>query len=282
MSENLPEVKPMHPVIAGLVKRQDDLLKNLPQGIAKKRVMAGIIGILRRNEKLLACNRLSLMGAIAGAVQMGLVPGDPRALIHLVPYKDEVALIIDYKGYLDLLYRSGQMISAQAGVLRKGDDWKHYTDDNGEHLDILHGLDTSGERVGAFAKLKLATGGTVISVLSAAAVEEARPGHWRKTPWGDKKESVVDEMWKKTAIRRAAKLAPQNVDMGTAIQLEDRPDDMRFRWDEDTNQPTLVEVEQGTASANSFAPQSGQPSEQPPQEGQSADLWENVQNDNAT
>lgn len=144
----------------------------------------------------------------------GLEPDGRRA--HLIPYGNECTLIIDYKGLVELIRRSGEVTSLRAETVCEFDEFDWI---NGE---ITHKVDwrsPRGEVQAVYAEAKLKSGEAQSSVMTREEVEAIRERSkaGRNGPW------VTDwaEMAKKTAVRRLSKMLPLSSEVSQSISADD-------------------------------------------------------------
>lgn len=174
------------------------------------------------NPALARCTQLSFLNAVIEASTLGLEVGGPTAQAHLVPYKGEVKLIPDYKGLIELAYRSPVVASVSAHPVYSNDKFEYWY---GVNSDLVHTPYKGGDRgdlVAAYAVVKFVSGGfdfEVVEKEDAMAVKARSQAKDSKySPWNKK----VDEwtMWVKSAVRRLLKRVPKNPELQQAIALD--------------------------------------------------------------
>ena len=84
-------------------KRQ--IARALPRTMSPERFARIALTATYKNPKLLNCTRESLLQCLMELSAIGLEPDGRRA--HLIPFKDQCTLIIDYKGIAELIRRNG-------------------------------------------------------------------------------------------------------------------------------------------------------------------------------
>lgn len=148
-------------------------------------------------------NPASFLRAMMFCSQLGLEPG-PSGLVHLIPFKGDIQVIIGFKGYINLACRSG-FRAVEADVIHEHDefDWARGTDPYIKHKPQLQ---NRGAAIGAYAVAWPEDGGPPrFSVLNLEDIHAARAVSQSfqsgKGPWFD----FEGEMFKKTAIRRGQK-----------------------------------------------------------------------------
>lgn len=186
----------------------------LPKHLTADRFARVALTALTRNPKLQDCTRESLLRCLMDCSALGIEPDGRRA--HLIPYKDQCTLIIDYKGLIELVRRSGDVAAIRAETVCENDgfDW--------ENGNITHRIDwrkSRGEVQAVYAEAKLASGETQTAVMTKDEVEGIRKRSRAGTsgPW----VSDWGEMAKKTALRRLIKLLPLSVEIADAVERDD-------------------------------------------------------------
>lgn len=79
---------------------------------------------ITKNPKLLDCTPMSLFSACINAAQLGLQLGGFLGQAYLIPFKNNVTLIPGYKGYIQLVNRSGQVGIMHAETVWEGDEYE--------------------------------------------------------------------------------------------------------------------------------------------------------------
>ena len=174
---------------------------------------------IRKIPKLLQCNPKSLFGAIIQASQLGLEPGSALGHAYLIPYKNDVQLIIGYRGMIDLARRSCQIQSIEARAVYDGDDFSYSF---GLHPDLQHTpctYDKNNPLTHVYAVAHLKDGGVQWDVMSRDEVEavrsQSRAG--QSGPW----VTHFTEMAKKTVIRRLFKYLPVSIEIQKAVGIDE-------------------------------------------------------------
>lgn len=190
----------------------------LPKILTPERFVRCAITAVRKNPKLNNCNRDSVMAAFMTCAELGIEPDGRRA--HLIPYGKECQLIIDYKGLLELVMRSGFVRVVHADLVREGDQFEYGVDERGQFLS--HRPKFSGERgpiVGAYARAEMTQGGCKVDYMTLDELYAIRDRSRAKSsgPW------VTDEgeMMKKTALRRLCKGLPLSPEFRDAMEKDD-------------------------------------------------------------
>jgi recombination protein RecT len=196
----------------------NELKKVLPATITPERIARVTLTACRKNPALLDCNPNSIIGSVFQAAQLGLEP-DLLGSCYLVPYKDQVQLIIGYKGYIDLAYRSPRIISIQAHTVYANDIFKM---DNGSQPYLKHeqSEEPTEEVRGFYAIAHLQNGGCLWYYMSKAQIEAHRDkfssdykykkskGWEKNSVWGQHFESMA----KKTVLHQLMTWLPMEIE----------------------------------------------------------------------
>lgn len=218
----VPTNKKADDIRALLEKAKPQIALALPRHLSADRMLRIAMTSIRRTPKLLACNQQSLLGAIMQAAQLGLECDGVLGHAYLVPFKDEVQLIIGYKGLIDLARRSGQLSTIYARVVHAKDQFE-YAYGLVERLEHIPSREVDpGEIVAVYAVAHLKDGGRQFEVMTAAEVGKIRERSRAKDdgPW----VTDPEEMHKKTSLRRLCKMLPASVELARAVALDERAD----------------------------------------------------------
>lgn len=191
------------------------IAKALPAHITPDRMIRVALTALTKTPKLGECDQTSLFNALLTCSQMGLEPDGRHA--HLIPYGNQCQLIVDYKGLVDLAYRSGQVESIHADVVCEGDEFVENMGQIEKH--VIDRRKPRGSVYAVYARVTLKNGAVKCEVMSKDEIESVRnrsragqSGPW-KTDW--------NEMAKKTVFRRASKWLPLSPEYRNAVNLDD-------------------------------------------------------------
>lgn len=198
-----------------------DFAAKLPRGLEYDYFKQAVYSEMRRVPQLFECDPVSVVSAVAFALQLGLSPG-PLGHCYLVPFGRECQFILGYKGMIDLAFRSGLVKDVSAELVHDGDTFRVA---KGTTPKIVHepsGPDGDREIVAAYSVARLTTGGTSWRVIYPEDWEAARKrsasGSKGKGPWATDFRAMV----RKTAVRRAAAVWPQATQFGLALAWDDR------------------------------------------------------------
>jgi recombination protein RecT len=204
---NTPKAR-TNALMEALTSRAQTFQGLLPEGMKAAWFFGEVRVALARTAKLLDCDIVSMVDALTTCAQLGLSPSGRLGSAYLIPYKTKCTLVIGYRGYVDLAYRSGDVASFHAEVVYEKDTFLHR-----EGLSpVLEHTRTEEDNPGpircVYAIARMKDGGVahVVMLRREVLAIKARGNGGSRTdsPWA----TDEGEMWKKTAIRRLIKLLP--------------------------------------------------------------------------
>lgn len=216
------------------VLTKDQVLSQLQvaaaRGIDAALVARILMSEVQKTPKLLECTRQSLFGAVITCLQLGLVPDSVSGQAYLVPFRNrkagtvEVVLIPGYRGLVQLAWRSNQIASIAARVVHVQDknslDWGRTPQI--EHIPTRYPT-TPDDVIAAYAIIRVKGGGGEPEWLWRDEIDKFKAKALKKSPGGPW-VTDYEAMAKKTALRRACKLAPSTRELQRAITLDDQAD----------------------------------------------------------
>jgi recombination protein RecT len=213
--------------LANYLNARKSKLAALGLKISPDRLILVLLEAASRNPKLLECTPESVYATLHTSGQLGLQCGGPLGHSYPVPFmnnktgKRECALIIGYKGMIQLVRQSEQISTIYAYAVRKGDDFKYELGLNQVLKHIPTG-DCEAEMTHAYAVCHFKDGGYQMVVMTAGEIDKIRRKSKQAdgTFWTD----FPEEMWKKTALRRLCKYLPMKAEYVEAI-LEQSDDE---------------------------------------------------------
>lgn len=198
----------------------------LPKHLTPERMFGVSYTAIVKNPTLARCTQLSLVNGVIGASVIGLEIGEPLNLAHLVPFKNgktgqyEATLMIDYKGFYELMYKSPLVKSISSQAVYSNEE---FTYTRGTNPSIHHGelVAEKGDLIGAYCIVFFMNGGFDFEVVNKEIAMEAKehsPAKNKKdSPWNTSDEWT---MWVKTAVRRIAKRVPKSPELQKALAVE--------------------------------------------------------------
>lgn len=201
----------------------------MPKHVNADRLFQVTITMLRENEDLLKCTQSSLIAGIMGIFKLGLDPVLKQA--HLVPFWNgrkklfEAQMIVDYRGYISLARRSGEVNDVSARCVYEKDEF--YVEYGSNPL--LKHVPARGERgeiIGAYVVFFFKDGAPPsFEFMSREDIDKrmksSKAGGKQEGPEGPWKD-WYEEQATKTAIRHHIKYIPISTEMQAAAQIEER------------------------------------------------------------
>jgi len=194
---------------------QTQISKALPKVCNAERFMRVAMTAITKNPKIAECSQASLMSSLLDLASLGIEADGRRA--HLIPYGNTCTLIIDYKGLVELVRRSGDVIKLHADVICDNDIFEYDCGEVSKHV-----INFKGDRGNAYAVYATATmkdGSKQCEVMTVADVEKIRQGSRGKnsSPW----TQHWNEMAKKTVFRRLCKWLPLSSETLELVSKDD-------------------------------------------------------------
>lgn len=223
----LPAVqKPLERAASQVALMRDKFAVALPPHIPVDRFMRVALTAIQNNPDLLAADRASLLISCTRAATDGLLPDgrDGALVVYKTKEGDNWVKKVQWMpmvaGLLKKVRNSGQIATITARVVYAGDKFRYWIDDGGEHIEYEPGENPNTNqprRVFAVAKSK--DGDVWVEVLTMADIDKIRGASKAKFgPWID----WLEEMMKKSALRRLSKRLPSSTDIEGAFQREEQ------------------------------------------------------------
>lgn len=217
--QNIANLPAKQRVAALLKSNKNAIAQVLPKHVSPERLMQVAFTAVRTTPKLLECNTDSLIGGIIQCAQLGLEPNTVLGHCYLIPFKQEVQIIVGYKGLIDLARRSGQIVSIAAHVVRENDDFEYQYGLEPILRHVPAESTDAGEITHAYAVAHLKDGGNAFEVMTLSDIHLVMLQSQSKGKWGPWKEHFA-EMARKTAIRRLSKFLPLSIEFSTAVAMD--------------------------------------------------------------
>lgn len=208
--QNIAAIQPKPPIVVmrERLEARTEELKSALMDIRPEQFIRAVITSATINPELQACSWQSLWLACMRACRDDLLPDGRQGAI--VPFKDKATWIPMYQGLLLRAWRTGRFKWIGANIVRVGDGWSHYIDETGEHF--RHDPSTSISEaplpmISVYAAATTLDGGMFLAVLPKAEADKIRATSKTRrddSPW----ITWEGEMYKKTALRRLAKMLP--------------------------------------------------------------------------
>ena len=194
-----------------------------------------IMNLVKKNPKLLDCDRGSFFGAIFAAAELGLMPNTSQRFCDILPYnrkvkeggKDtwvkEAQFQLGYQGIIELAWQSPEIDDLDTQIVYQDD---HFEEILGANKDLIHGPGIEGQRgepIGVYAIATLATGVKKWKYLNKATLmkfKELSQGASSKfSPWNADNDPEL-WMWRKTAIKQLWKELPKTGTIARAMEID--------------------------------------------------------------
>lgn len=199
----------------------------IPATITHERMQGIVLNEYRNTVKLKECTPVSFYGSVIRALQLGLEPGC-LGHCYLLPFKNgrsgkyEVQFLIGYKGMIELIYRSGRVLSIDARPVYDGDKLtlSYGLEDKFEHIPY-HQIEGAqkGNLRGVSLKVKFMNGGYLTDYMPICEIEEHRKRSLAKDngPW----KTDYEAMALKTIIRKNFRWLPVSVEAQQAVAADE-------------------------------------------------------------
>jgi recombination protein RecT len=179
-------------------------LEDIANVVSKEKLFKLCMNSLRNNKSLQKCTPSSIVAALVESASAGIEPDDGTGRAYLVPYRGEARFQMGYKGFIELIYKTGLVSSIMTQCVFTDDEF-HVT--LGTNVEIIHRPSLVAQRspenmVAVYAVIKFRDGSSIAEVMSHREVDLVRRlggPVWR--------EHYL-EMARKSAIRKIAKYAP--------------------------------------------------------------------------
>lgn len=221
-------------------KVKDQITKALPSICTPDRFLRVAMTSITKVPKLLECDQTSFISALLDCASLGIEPDGRRA--HLLPYNNrkknivECQLIIDYKGLVELVMRSGKISTLHADKVCENDSFKFNAGKIDEH--VIDFKKPRGKAYAYYAYAEMKDGAKKAEVMTMDEVlgikSRSKAGEFG--PW----KTDFDEMAKKTVFKRLSKWLPMNAEEAQIIQTVD---EQEFDFEMPTKEPKFKSPE---------------------------------------
>ena len=223
----------------------------LPKILPVDRFVRCLVTTINKTPELMECDQQSVLAAAMTAAQLGLEIDPVLGRAYMLPYGQgrgkTAQLIIGYKGYVDLAYRSGQLSGLQAQVVYEKDDFEYQYGLEPKLNHIPSDEADRGALKYAYAVATFKNGGNAWRVLNRSEVmshkNRSAAKNSKYSPWNTEDEPA---MWSKTAIRALSNILPLSPELKDAVATEDKREfgDKGLDIGEaiDVTEPTAVET----------------------------------------
>jgi recombination protein RecT len=187
----------------------------LPAAITPDRFVRFALTAINKSPKLKDCTQSSVFDCLLTCAQLGIEPDGRRA--HLIPYGTSCTLVVDYKGIVELVMRSGKVKKIHSDKVCRNDVFDYQMGDV-----VAHKIDFSaprGDAIAYYSTIVFDDGVAKTEVMSKDEIESIRKRSKAANsgPW----VSDFDEMAKKTVFKRAAKWVPWSAEIMQHMEAAD-------------------------------------------------------------
>jgi recombination protein RecT len=214
---------------AQLEKRMDSFAEALPSHITPAQFKAVLIRAGMSDPGLLIADRVSFFEAALAAAIDGLMPDKKEGamVVYNTKIKEngkdiwikKVQWLPMIRGIFTKVYNTGLVKSATVGIVYGGDQFRSWTDDDGEHLFHEEADEQDRKLVRRFyAQVVMKDGGVFVETMRPEDVEKVKGASKTANngPWVD----WYEEMAKKTVFKRLAKRLPISRELETVLSRD--------------------------------------------------------------
>lgn len=226
-----------------MVDYKDMISASLPKlGFTPERFTQVIYTEIRKNPQLGECSPASIIGAVLQSAQLGLMPGSLQHC-YLIPYKKNkkvngqwvselnAEFQIGYKGYLELLHRTGQVAKIDARPVHEKDQYHCSYGSGGKLTHVEYDGDGDPGKVTKYYAYVLMKDGSewyhdipVWKILQHRdRFAPKKPDGTNTGPWA----TDFDSMALKTVIKALVKLMPLSADIQQKVAADETLPDLQ-------------------------------------------------------
>jgi recombination protein RecT len=204
------------------------------QNLRPEKMSALALGMVQSNDLLRICEPISVFGSILQVANLGLSLDGFRGEAYLVPFwnnkksRYEAKPMVGYRGLHKKLIDSGSVRKAEAAIVREKDHFEYERGDNEKLVHKPNIMNSKSPIIGAWACIWLNNGSKQFDFMTLDELLEIRD---RSKSAFDKDGNLtgpwktdMNEMMKKTVLRRLAKWASVSPDATKAAMLEEYAD----------------------------------------------------------
>ncbi|MDW8100823.1 MAG: recombinase RecT [Anaerolineae bacterium] len=211
--------------------------KTITQSLAKlltpneqARLRRAVLNLLHTSPDLLSCDHKSIICCVLQAAYLNLDPSPALGHVYFVPFEDshrgvkEAQLLIGYKGWMELAYRSGQVTAISAQVIRSCDEYQISLGTQPQLIHVPKPPKESDDVVAAYAVAKLEGAGVVFDIVWRYELEKirerSRAAKSPRSPWN----TDFEAMCRAKAIRRLVRWLPKTLKVQEAVTTDELVD----------------------------------------------------------
>lgn len=214
-------LKPIDEVRHTLDRMAPQFKMALPKNVPVEKFVRVIATAVQTNPDLAdpsKCERTSLYAAAMRLAQDGLLPDGREAAI--VPFKGKAQAMPMVAGIVKKIHQSGEVKVIEAHVVYSADEYDAWVDETGSHFKHRKARGERGKPVYTYAYAITKDGGFYFEELDERQIDAIRQVSrgGNSGPWGG---AFIDEMRRKSAIRRLSKRLPMSTEDDEIIHRDD-------------------------------------------------------------
>lgn len=199
----------------------------LPKDFNRVRFVQNCLALRNDNADIKNANPSDVINGLLKGAYMGLDFFSKEC--YLIKRGNSMVFQTDYKGEIKFVkaYSTRPIKDIYAKVVRQGDDFREKVIDGEPSIDFEPLPFNDGDIVGAFAICKFADGGMLYETMSIKDIQAVRNNYSackNSKAW----TNSLDEMCKKTVLRRLTKHIDKNVDSVEALKAYEEGTEMNF------------------------------------------------------
>lgn len=207
------ELKPIDEIRGTLTRMESELRSALPSYITPEKFKQVVVTALQLNPTLLTLDRSSLYTACLNCASDGLLPNGREAA--LVPFKGTIKYMPMVGGILKLIRNSGELATVDAITVHEKDEYEAYNDEHGAHFKHFKARGDRGNPILTYGYARTKDGAFYFEEITEEEIKIiSKKGNEKFSAWqGD----FIDEMRRKTVLKRLAKRLPKSTDLERTI-----------------------------------------------------------------
>lgn len=205
--------------------------------------------IMAKDDKFEKCTGESIQQAMMSAAMIGLSLSPQMQHLYLIPRwnkdikKFQAQLLVSYKGMMDVVNRTGHVLSVKAKVVYSNEAFEYL---EGTTTEIRHkpipDAKKRGVMIGAYCVAKLQDGELLVEYMDSEMMDRVKNASESKnsdySPWN----KWPEEMWKKAVVRRAWKYWPKSLGLDGLVEVMNRYEGIKFNETgrKDSDEPVVM------------------------------------------
>lgn len=199
----------------------------LPKDFNKSRFVQNCVALANDNASIKTANPKDVVYGLLKGAYMGLDFFNKEC--YLIPYGGKLQFQTDYKGEVKFVkqYSTRPIKDIYAKVVRQGDEFEEFIVGGVPSINYNPLPFNDGDIVGAFSVCLFNDGGMIYETMSIKDIQAVR-NNYSKAKNSDAWKNSLDEMCKKTVLRRLCKHIDKNIDSVEALKAYEEGSDITF------------------------------------------------------